>query len=92
MVQEAITNAIKHAKASHIDITVIATERMLVIKIKDNGVGMTKEASESAEGFGLSAMRDRVAAFGGQLMVESQPGEGCEIKVVITGSIGEEAH
>lgn len=89
VVQEAITNAIKHAHATHIDITVIATERMLVLKIKDNGVGMTKETSESAEGFGLSAMRDRVAAFGGQLMVESQPGEGCEIKVVITGSIGE---
>lgn len=89
VVQEAITNAIKHADANHIDITVIATERMLVIKVQDNGVGMTKETSESVEGFGLSAMRDRVAAFGGQLMVESKPGEGCEIKVVITGSIGE---
>lgn len=89
VVQEAITNAIKHAQATHIEITVIATDRMLVLKIKDNGVGMTKETSESVEGFGLSAMRDRVAAFGGQLMVESQPGEGCEIKVVITGSIGE---
>lgn len=89
VVQEAITNAVKHAQATHIDITVIATERMLVLKIKDNGVGMTKATSESEEGFGLSAMRDRVAAFGGQLMVESKPGEGCEIKVVITGPIGE---
>lgn len=88
VVQEAITNAIKHAQATHIDITVIATERMLVIKIKDNGVGMTKELSESVDGFGLSAMRDRVAAFGGQLMVESKPNEGCEIKVIITGAIG----
>ncbi len=87
VVQEAITNAIKHAQATHIDITVIATERMLVIKIKDNGVGMTKELSESVDGFGLSAMRDRVAAFGGQLMVESKPNEGCEIKVIITGGI-----
>jgi two-component system NarL family sensor kinase len=59
---------------------------MLMIKITDNGVGMPPGTEDNPDGFGLGAMRDRVSAFGGQLTISSSPNQGCEIKVLVTGS------
>lgn len=84
VVQEALTNAIKHADAKHVIINLIATPNMLLIKIKDDGVGFDMEQQDALSGFGLGAMHDRVCAFGGQLTVTSAVGEGCEIKVLVT--------
>ncbi|MFQ3250931.1 MAG: two-component system NarL family sensor kinase [Glaciecola sp.] len=85
VIQEALTNAIKHAQAKTIVLNVIATSKLLMIKIKDDGVGMAAGTAENPDGFGLGAMRDRVSAFGGQLTINSLPGQGCEIKVLVTG-------
>lgn len=86
VVQEALTNAIKHAKASLITINVIATKSMLMVKVKDNGQGMELQPDDLTTGFGLGAMRDRVMAYGGQLTVTTAPQQGCEIKVIVTGN------
>ncbi|WP_448548751.1 sensor histidine kinase [Thalassotalea fusca] len=83
VIQEALTNAIKHARASLITLNVIASDNFLMIKVKDNGIGL--EVQPDGAGFGLSAMEDRVNAFGGQLTIESEPGLGCEIKVLVSG-------
>jgi two-component system NarL family sensor kinase len=85
VIQEALTNAIKHAQASTITLNVIATSKLLMIKIKDDGVGMAVGTEDNPDGFGLGAMRDRVSAFGGQLTINSLPNQGCEIKVLVTG-------
>ncbi len=85
IIQEALTNAIKHAQAQLITINLIATDKVLMIKIIDDGVGLPQEAQDNPNGFGLGAMQDRVTAFGGQLTINSQPNEGCEIKVLVTG-------
>lgn len=86
VIQEALTNAIKHAQATHIVINVIATQTLLLFKVKDDGVGL--DSTSLAGGFGIGAMRDRINAFGGQLTMVSEPHEGCEIKVLITGRAG----
>ena len=57
VVQEALTNAIKHAKASLITINVIATKSMLMVKVKDNGQGMELQPDDLTTGFGLGAMQ-----------------------------------
>ncbi|ARD44988.1 sensor histidine kinase [Colwellia sp. PAMC 21821] len=85
VIQEALTNAIKHAKAKTIILNVIATSKLLMIKIKDDGIGMPQGTEDNPDGFGLGAMRDRVSAFGGQLTINSSPNQGCEIKVLVTG-------
>jgi two-component system, NarL family, sensor kinase len=85
VIQEAITNAIKHANAKNITINVVATDNLLMIKVKDDGVGMQMSTKTQADGFGLGAMQDRVTAFGGQLTINSQPNKGTEIKVLVTG-------
>jgi two-component system NarL family sensor kinase len=88
VIQEALTNAIKHAQAQKIILNLIATDNLLMIKIKDDGIGMKADQEASPEGFGLGAMRDRISAFGGQLTIISQPGQGCEIKILVTGRNG----
>jgi len=86
VVQESITNAIKHAEAEHIKVQVVSQPSLLMVKVTDDGVGMDTEVALGPDGFGLSAMQDRVAAFGGQLMIQSKLGEGSEIKMLLVGN------
>lgn len=85
VVQEAVTNAIKHAQAESISIQVASQPNLLMVKVIDDGVGMNISEALGPEGFGLGAMQDRVTAFGGQLMINSAPGDGCEIKMLVMG-------
>lgn len=85
VVQEALTNAIKHAKASRIKVEVASQPSILLVKVTDDGVGMDTDEALGPDGFGLSAMQDRVAAFGGQLMINSAQGKGCEVKMLLMG-------
>ncbi|WP_223668829.1 sensor histidine kinase [Kangiella shandongensis] len=85
VVQEALTNAIKHAGANHIKIDVASQPSILLVKVTDDGVGMDTNKALGPDGFGLSAMQDRVAAFGGQLMINSAKGKGAEVKMLLMG-------
>lgn len=74
VVQEALTNAAKHAHASRIDITLQRTISQLVLTLQDNGKGF--DAQRAGSGIGLSSMRERLAAVQGTLEVRSQPDHG----------------
>jgi signal transduction histidine kinase len=69
---EALTNAIKHAHASTVHITVDSDHRKLVLTIRDDGVG----GADPTHGSGLIGLYDRVAALGGALAVHSEAGSG----------------
>ncbi len=69
MVQEALTNVAKHARAEHVRVIVGAVERELRIEVEDDGVGFDPE--QTAEGYGLAGMRERAALAGGALEVLS---------------------
>jgi signal transduction histidine kinase len=82
IVQEALTNALKHAQASQITIKVTFTEESLELVISDNGVGFSSFAKElywGRHGQGISGMRERAELVGGFLEVVSQKGCGAEI-------------
>lgn len=70
VVQESITNAIRHGHSSEIDIQISGNDRELVMIISDNGVGCKKFES----GFGTAHMRERVAMLGGTVEFYSQDG------------------
>ena len=76
--QEALANIRKHAQASSACVTVI-------LDVEDNGKGLVTAASTpdglTSGGFGLVAMRERVAQLGGELFVESEPGEGTTLSI-----------
>ncbi|MGW1888206.1 CHASE3 domain-containing protein [Streptomyces sp. NPDC001970] len=79
IVAEAVTNAVKHAQASRIDISLELGE-VLRIRVVDDGIG---GVDETTAGSGLTGLADRLAAFGGTLTIESPPGGGTSILVQI---------
>jgi signal transduction histidine kinase len=67
IVQEATTNALKHAHASRLEVRVAYLADALELTIRDNGEGGTEDAVMASTGHGLIGMRERVALFGGEL-------------------------
>lgn len=87
IVQEALTNAVKHAKPRNIWIHAWNENLMVNCSIRDDGSGFDSrqvEASSARKGLGLIAMRERVSAVGGTLRIESRPGRGTEILIQLS--------
>jgi signal transduction histidine kinase len=78
---EAIQNAAKHARASHVDVTLVHADGHLTFEVRDDGAGF--DTSVGAAGSGLQGMADRLSALGGTISVESAPGRG----TVVTGRV-----
>jgi signal transduction histidine kinase len=68
VVQEALSNVVKHAEATHVDVTLSEGDGILEIAVVDDGVGF--DVSSPQEGFGLVGMRERLALLGGELHME----------------------
>ncbi|MDJ0704491.1 MAG: response regulator [Leptolyngbyaceae cyanobacterium MO_188.B28] len=77
IVQEGLTNICKYANASAVHLQIQTTPVELQLMLQDDGDGFCVD--ESQAGFGLRGMRERVAALGGRLEIDSQPGAGCRI-------------
>ncbi|GIE76339.1 two-component sensor histidine kinase [Actinoplanes philippinensis] len=75
---EAITNAVKHAEATHVSVTVTDENGDLLVRVSDDGVG-----GAHRPGHGLTGIRDRVAAAGGTWSLVSPPGEGTTVTVAL---------
>jgi signal transduction histidine kinase len=82
LVQEAITNITKHARAKQVWITLKAEEGQARISVRDDGIGFDPKHQPRST-FGLIGMRYRVAAEGGQLTLASSPGEGTCIEATL---------
>jgi signal transduction histidine kinase len=76
---EALANATKHAQASQIDVSLAPCDGVLVLSIRDDGVG----GADSAQGSGLVGLHDRVEALGGTIRIESPPGAGTLLVVTL---------
>jgi signal transduction histidine kinase len=72
LVQEALTNVVKHAHARHVRVAIVAAEDVVSIEVRDDGVGFGADAP--ASGFGLANMRERVTLAGGSLTIDSDDG------------------
>jgi signal transduction histidine kinase len=76
---EALTNAAKHAGASHVRVNLRAEEDALRLSIRDDGVG----GANASGGSGLVGIKDRIEALGGTIEVKSPPGDGTQLDVEI---------
>jgi GAF domain-containing protein len=81
--QEALNNALKHARAAAITVQLQMEEGQLELKVADNGSGFDLDAVNGHGGLGLVSMRERAEKLGGELNVLSKPGEGTTVKVTI---------
>lgn len=82
--QEAITNAVTHARASHIDVKLEFLPKEIRLSVADDGHGFdTENPPRSESGFGLRGMRERAAELGGTLLVKSRPGAGTALTLSV---------
>lgn len=82
--QEALTNALQHAAAQHIEIALTFDEEQVYLKVQDNGRGFDPEHVASPAGhFGLTGMSERVRLLHGDICIQSEPGTGTCISVAV---------
>ena len=77
LVQEALTNVVKHARAERVDLEVEADGDRVIIEVNDDGVGFDQALKPA--GFGLLGMRERLELAGGRLEIASAPGRGTRL-------------
>jgi signal transduction histidine kinase len=78
IVQEALTNVLKHAGPAHAEVAVGCADGAVTIEVTDDGPGVT--AAAGSGGQGLTGMRERVAIFGGELRAGPRPGGGYAVR------------
>ena len=79
--QEVLTNVLRHAQASEFNAQIAFDEKEIRLRLRDNGIGFDPVGRH--DGFGLQGMRERVEAMGGQLTIQSAPGEGTAVYLVL---------
>ncbi len=84
--QEALNNALKHARATTVTVFVRARGEWIEIEVDDNGCGFEPDRLNGQPGFGLVSMRERAEQLGGELVIESKPGMGTTVKVKVKGN------
>ncbi|MEM9807506.1 MAG: sensor histidine kinase [Cyanobacteria bacterium P01_D01_bin.56] len=81
IVQEALTNVVKHAQATQLSVKLSTKPQSLYVQVLDNGQGF--DPSKNTTGFGLRGMRERAMALGGTCQIWSAPEAGCRISVIL---------
>lgn len=84
IIQEALTNIARHARAEQAEIQLSLVEQSLQISIEDNGQGFNpQDALGSRQSSGLSGMRERAGLLNGNFSLESQPGKGARLWITL---------
>jgi len=78
--QEGLENILRHANASAAEVKLAASNGNLELVIQDNGSGFDPDHVKGEDRFGLQGLKERAAAIGGNLIVQSKPGEGTLIR------------
>jgi signal transduction histidine kinase len=77
--QEALRNAVRHARPQHIGVELRAADGGTRVSVRDDGMGFDAEAERDHASLGLASMRERVALLGGRLEMRSRPGQGTRV-------------
>jgi PAS domain S-box-containing protein len=83
VMQEALTNAVKHSGVGEFDVKLYVDEESLNLDVIDHGIGFVPDDTVSTTGLGLISMRERLNLIGGRLHVLSRPGAGTTIRASV---------
>lgn len=83
VVQESVTNVIRHAEATRLSIRLTINKRELFLGIADNGIGFDAVSVSACSHFGLMGIRERVLIYGGTTTIDTEPGRGTTLSVII---------
>jgi len=76
LVSEALTNVVRYAEASRVEVSAVVRDGILLVEVADDGRG----GADASRGSGLRGLADRIAALEGKLAVESPPGAGTMLR------------
>ena len=88
ILQEALTNVVRHAHAGAVGISVRVRGRVLRLTIRDNGRGITKAELSSVESIGLLGMTERARLLGGRVTISGSAGRGTTVTVTLPVALG----
>ena len=80
-IQEALSNATRHAGASRISVTAFQDDQQIVIAVEDNGTGFVRAGNE--DGLGLAGIEERLAGLGGRLDITSDASAGTALRMIL---------
>jgi signal transduction histidine kinase len=92
IVQEALTNAIRHSEPVEINIQLLGSREKITLMVQDDGKGFNYTAGRPGTGHGIDHMRDRVSILNGTFEMQSQPGSGTVIIIKIPLDYGRDEH
>ncbi|MCE1188392.1 MAG: PAS domain S-box protein [Ignavibacteria bacterium] len=81
--QEALTNVIRHSKATFLKVKVEVNDDQLVVSIADNGIGLNPDTVDRRKSFGIMGMHERLSILGGNMKIHSAPKDGTSLIITI---------
>ena len=81
--REGVLNAIRHSRATELQLSLAQNRNSCEAILRDNGVGFTVAASEASSHYGLKGMRERIRKIGGELSLQTTPGRGTQIHITV---------
>jgi two-component system, NarL family, sensor histidine kinase LiaS len=81
--REGIINTIRHSRATELNLSLTQDQTSCRVGLRDNGVGFDKSLTAGSGGFGLKGMKERIEKVGGQLIMQTAPGKGTDITIVV---------
>jgi signal transduction histidine kinase len=84
--QETLTNIIRHARATRVEVRLAEVGNHVLLEVKDNGRGILEAEMHNTKSIGLLGMRERAALLGGEVRVRGEPGKGTTVSVRIPRS------
>ena len=83
ILQEALTNVARHARASHVEISLMRAGSLLTLCVRDDGIGISEDALALPSSLGLLGMRERARRVGGSAVLSGEPGAGTRLTVQV---------
>jgi signal transduction histidine kinase len=81
--QEALSNIVKHANASAVNVSIKTEGEQLILEIEDNGVGFDQTIKTKSDSYGVIGMKERVFLIDGKLLITSKLNKGTIVKIII---------
>ncbi len=83
ILQETLTNVVRHAAANEVEVRLAQENGVLILEVRDNGIGIAEPRLSSRTSLGILGMRERALLAGGELNISSAPGKGTTVRVQI---------
>ena len=83
ILQEALTNVLRHARASRVTVELTNPDGAVVLRVRDNGIGIAPDRITDSKSVGLTGMRERVLPWSGSVTIAGKHGKGTEITITV---------